>query len=163
MKSREEILTLVSEISDELNSLRILGEEIREVEEKISQATSEDKRYFLKSAALELHNLYTGCERIFEKIAGEINGALPSTPDWHNRLLKQMSIPVDEVRPAVISADLAKILEEYLKFRHVVRNIYGFELDSERMKPLISNGPKVVKDFSAQIKAFLDFLKELIK
>lgn len=44
MKSREEILTLVSEISDELNSLRILGEEIREVEGKISQATSEDKR-----------------------------------------------------------------------------------------------------------------------
>ncbi len=69
--------------------------------------------------ALKLHNFYTGCERIFQLVATELNGGLPTGSDWHRRLLDRMNAE-REGRPAVISASMTVKLQEYLGFRHVV-------------------------------------------
>lgn len=161
MKSREELLTIVAEIRQELADLAVLKEDIEQAQDKIQSASQEDRPYFLESAALKLHNFYTACERIFERIAGEINGGTPDTYDWHRRLLKNMSLEIPTIRPIVISKDLEKELEEYLKFRHLVRNIYGFELDFERMGPLIRGVSEVFDKLSQEIGTFLSFLEEL--
>jgi hypothetical protein len=48
-----------------------------------------------ESAALRLHNFYTGCERIFRLIAAEVNGGVPKDLDWHKRLLTQVGLEIE--------------------------------------------------------------------
>lgn len=62
-------------------------------------------------------------------ISGEVNGTVLESLDWHKRLLSNMSIPIPELRPAVISESLMWKLSEYLRFRQVFRNVYGYLLD----------------------------------
>lgn len=110
---------------------------------------------------LKLHNFYTACERIFEKIAGEVNGGLPRTQDWHLRLLRMMTVEVPKVRPQVLTPELGERLAELLCFRHVVRNIYGFELHEERVEPLVQEIGPLWRELHGQIETFLSYLEEL--
>lgn len=157
---RERIPDLISEIKDELNSIKILVKDIKDTSSKTPKSPK-IKRIYEESLALKLHNFYTGCERIFRKIADDINGGVPRSTDWHKRLLKSMSLEIEKIRPPVISKDTEKSLNEYLAFRHVVRNIYGFEIESERLNRLIERLDKTVERFEKEINAFLDFLRKL--
>ena len=59
---------------------------------------------------------------------------MPQGANWHQLLLQQMTTEVTNIRPAVISQDSCQTLEAYRGLRHVVRNIYAFQLDAERLK-----------------------------
>lgn len=99
MRRPEELPVLIAEIDDEIFKLRSLVQKLAEQQGKL---TTEE---MVESAALRLHNFYTGCERIFKLIANDINGTVPETIDWHKRLLTQMALDVTDVRPAVVSKD----------------------------------------------------------
>ncbi|GER94581.1 hypothetical protein A45J_2345 [hot springs metagenome] len=157
---RQRIPDLISEIKDELNIIGILVSDIKETSNELPKSQKK-KRIYEESLALKLHNFYTGCERIFQKIADDINGGVPHSINWHKRLLKSMSLEIEKIRPSVISKETAKALEEYLAFRHVVRNIYGFEIDSERLHRLIEKLDGTYKMMKKEIDAFVDFLREL--
>ena len=154
-----EIKEVAAELKAELNRLERLKNDI----ERVFREASKQKTFldvFYESLALKLHNFYTGCERIFQIIASELNGALPSGYDWHKRLLERMAIQREE-RPAVISQETAKSLEEYLAFRHVVRNIYGYELEPQRIDPLVARSKKVFEHFHAEVCQFTNWLRTL--
>lgn len=85
-----------------------------------------------------MHDFYTEIERIFEKVAPELNGGVPAGPAWHRDLLDSMSLDLPGVRPPVLSGATAAALAEYLRFRHLYRNLYGFELDWARLAPLVA-------------------------
>jgi len=102
-----------------------------------------------------IHDFYTCCERIFKRIAAEINGGTSGGDSWHKELLFRMTIPVEDRRPAVLSEGLAADLDDYLSFRHVFRNIYGFELQGERLSRLASLLPAVSRRFEDEIRVFL--------
>jgi hypothetical protein len=40
-------------------------------------------------------------------------------------------------RPALLPTELHNTLNEYLRFRHVFRNAYSFDLDWNKMSPLV--------------------------
>jgi hypothetical protein len=83
-----------------------------------------------------LHDFYSVIEKIFKRIAARIDRDVPSGEDWHTDLLIRMAIFLDSIRPNVISENLKEQLAEYLRFRHLFRNIYGFELKWEKCKTL---------------------------
>ena len=161
MRDERGFLTLAAEIRQELSSLARLAEEIPGVWQRGREVPAEDRRAYVESTALRLHNFYTACERIFEKVAGEINGGVPHTQDWHLRLLRMMTVEVPGVRPQVLSQELADHLSEYLRFRHVVRNLYGFELHEEKIEPLVHELPRVSSELQDQVRELLSFLEEL--
>lgn len=152
MRNKEEIPVLVAEIKDELSKLAILSRKLS------SQVNRTNKEEIAESAALRLHNFYTGCERIFKLIISEVNGGVPHELDWHKRILTQVSLEIKDIRPAVISLKTRKDLEELLRFRHIVRNIYGFELKSERIEALIALTISLSPRFTKEIENFMTFL-----
>lgn len=83
----------------------------------------DEQEHFLSSLALNLHSFYNGLERVFEAIARRLDGSFPSGERWHRSLLKQMSQEVRGIRPAVLSFETAQKLDEFLAFRHRVRNL----------------------------------------
>ena len=152
MRNKEEIPVLVAEIKNELSKLDILSQKLS------SQVNRTNKEEIAESAALRLHNFYTGCERIFKLIVSEVNGGVPHELDWHKRMLTQVSLEIEDIRPAVISLQTRKDLEELLRFRHIVRNIYGFELKPERIQTLITLTLSLFPRFTKEIENFMAFL-----
>jgi hypothetical protein len=99
---------VAADIDAELSRLDKLYADAEAVKDALSKE-AEHVQWLQESLALKLHNFYTGCERIFQIIATELNGGLPCR---------------------------AERLQAFLGFRHVVRHSYGFELDPVRLRQL---------------------------
>lgn len=87
------------------------------------------------AAALRLQSLYTGIERCLVQITRVLNGGTPDGAEWHRRLLERMGQATDQ-RPAVFTADTIESLNELLRFRHLVRHLYAYELQPEPVERL---------------------------
>ena len=70
-----------------------------------------------------------------------------------------MNIEVPGVRPAVFSAELRTALEEYRGFRHIVRNVYTYQLNPEKMERLISMLSETLSRVERELLAFAKFLE----
>lgn len=118
-----------------------------------------EQDYFLGSAALDLHAFYTGIERMFELIASDLDESRPGSPHWHRDLLAQMGLALPDVRPAVVRPETRAALVEYLEFRHVVRNVYTFNLRPDRVAELVNGlqpAYRLVADDLLGLARFLD-------
>ena len=120
-----------------------------------------DYDLFIDSAALSLHNFYAGVERVFLLIASNVDEEVPDSSGWHRDLLNQMAHDKPAKRPAVLEPEVAHRLDEYLRFRHVIRNIYAFVLDAERIDPLVGNLRKVYSELSKALEEFAQFLEKV--
>jgi len=152
---KERLLGIIGEIERELQNLQELRSELQKIK-------FERDVIFKRSKGSILHDFYNCCERIFKKIAIEMNGGYEDTERWHKNLLYRMTFPIEGLRPQVISEELAAELDEYLAFRHLFRNIYGFELKGNRIDNLVEKFEDISQRFESEIKAFLTYLhKEL--
>lgn len=111
--------------------------------------------------ALNLHSYYTGVEHIFEDIGRTMEANLPAGSEWHLDLLIQMSGEIDGVRPAVISRSTRECLDEYRGFRHIVRNLYAFNLRPARLKELVDGLRPCFQAIMDNLGAFAGFLDQL--
>ncbi len=108
----------------------------------------------LSALAATLHSFYTGTENIFKRIAVELDGEPVRGESWHRDLLLRMKTPTAR-RPALLSEELHDSLNEYLRFRHVFRNAYCFDLDWQKMSPLVL---RLEETFGKLENALDDFL-----
>ena len=150
---REEVLVrrLVAEIQGELEALQQLNQEI-------AAAPAPEDSYALRARGSILHDFYSGVERIFVRIARELNGGVPQDVQWHRQLVKDMTLAIPDVRPQVIDADLAKVLDEYLCLRYLLRHVHGFALDSERLHSLTMRLPETLAAVEGRLEAFTAWL-----
>jgi hypothetical protein len=79
--------------------------------------------------------------------------SVPRGHEWHRELLRQMGTDIPQVRPAVLSAQTVQDLEEYLGFRHVVRHIYAFEFDFERVERLVRHLRPLFERVSTELES----------
>jgi hypothetical protein len=126
------------------------------------QRQTEEQDLYLDSAALNLHDLYAGLERIFRQIATAVDKSVPSGSDWHRELLRQMTVSLPQIRPQVLTVETANTIDEYLRFRHVVRNIYTFKFDAERIELLVQRLRPSFEQVQIELLAFADFLDQLV-
>lgn len=141
---------------DQFDTQNLIEKELDNIEKLIDEILpyyNETKMSRLKGSIL--HDFYNACERIFKWIAKDINGDFDPTVQWHKELLFRMTIEIQNVRQAVISEELAADLNEFLQFRHLFRNIYGFELKSDLLDHLINKFKPTAFRFSKEIKLFL--------
>lgn len=122
---------------------------------------SSDQDMYLDSVALNLHGFYSGIERLLEIVARQIDRATPSRETWHRDLLEQMAQNYADVRPAVISQPSALGLDEFRRFRHLVRNVYATNLVPEKIANLMSKLGKLWTQTRAELLAFAEFLEDL--
>ena len=141
---------LRAQILSELGSMKKLLDEAGDVVDK------EGSNLSIRAGGSILHDFYTGAENIFHAIAGAVDERIPSGMSWHIELLNQMTLNIEELRSPVISSDTAKALEEYLRFRHLFRKRYGFDLEWESIRKLLKKLPQVYDllkhDLSAAIE-----------
>jgi hypothetical protein len=142
----------------EINNMDMLYEELNKKELFVNNSKVKEKlndMFFLRAVGSVFHDFYTSAENMFKTIARDIDKSIPDNKDWHIELLQQMYIEIDGTRPAVISKKTFELLNEYRGFRHIFRNVYGFNLTSERMEYLLSIFPKTVDNIKSDTKNFV--------
>jgi hypothetical protein len=155
----ERFLVVASRIRQELVDLERV---VTRAEQAMSLARhSTEHDFYLDSAALNLHDFYGGLERIFRHIAADVDQSLPGGPEWHRDLLRQVNVAIIQLRPQVISESSMKRLDEYLRFRHIVRNVYAFNFDVERIERLILQLQPLFNQVRAELLAFAAFLEQV--
>lgn len=126
----------------------------REMEELTKRFLNKPDFVEIRAAASILHDFYCGIEKIFERIAIHIDGGVPKGEDWHAELLLQMKHSIEGIRETVISQKLMEKLKEYLRFRHLFRYIYGFELKWERFKGLALSLNVILSELKRDLEKF---------
>ena len=155
---KEKVLNQATHIRDELTQIERITANV-ESDWSGFERTGDDA--YLKAAAYDLHGYYTGLERVFQSVADTIDDNLPSGENWHKDLLLQMTKEIVGIRPALLSEETATVLEEYLKFRHRVRNIYSFNLIPERVEGLVERLPRIHEQVRLNLEDFTEFLENL--
>ncbi len=120
-----------------------------------------NQEYFLAAAALDLHSFYSGVERLLEMIARDVDQSIPSGSAWHRDLLAQLVLPIPPVRPAVLTSETEVALRDYLGFRHVIRNVYTFDLKPDRVAELTRGLRAVFELVQRDLLSFAAFLDGL--
>jgi len=111
--------------------------------------------------ALNLHGFYTGIEHVFEDIARTVDESVPSGSNWHIDLLNQMAGEIKGVRPPVILHSTRIELDDFRGLRHIVRNVYAFNLRSGRLDQLIKRLPDCFKATQDDLLKFVQFLESV--
>ena len=89
-------------------------ESIGRLQSELESAPGGDDTFALRARGSILHDFYTGVERVFVRLAEEINGGVPRGDQWHRQLVRDTSIAIPDVRPAVISPELVDDLQRVL-------------------------------------------------
>ena len=108
----------------------------------------------LSALAATLHSFYTGVENLFKRVAVELDGQPPQGEAWHRDLLLRMKTTGTN-RPALLSTELHDTLLDYLRFRHVFRNAYSFDLDWQKLSPLVLNLEETFRQLEAALDKFV--------
>lgn len=156
----EGYIVLAGRIRKELDDLeRLVARANRAM--NTARKNPQDTDLYVDSAALNLHDVYSGFERIFRQIAATVDGNMPTGSEWHRELLEQMGLDLPKVRPPVLTADSIQRLDPYLRFRHVVRNVYTFSFDPERIGKLVKELEMVFDQIRQELLAFAAFLEKV--
>ncbi len=113
--------------------------------------------YVEEAIANKLADVYGGIERIFERIASEVDGYTPQGNRWHKDLLEQMTKQRLQ-RPPIISQETFSLLSRLLEYRHKVNNIYADELIYENTEEHAKNIRNIFQVFLDDLKMFTDSL-----
>jgi hypothetical protein len=141
-------------------SLKDLEQVLNRAEELRDKAERSGDDGYWDGVALNLHGFYAGIERILEDIAQVLERVLPSGPEWHRKLLVQMSAEVPGVRPPILAHDTRLCLDEYRGFRHIVRHVYTFDLHPARLQELVAGLRSCSQAANSDLTRFADFLEQ---
>lgn len=151
---------LLVRFEGEISNLDSLAQRIERAW-KFARTSSTEQDMFLDSVALSLHGFYSGLESLFLQIARHLDDKVPDGNGWHSELLSQMHIETD-LRPAVIDLSDVEFLNELRRFRHLVRNVYAFNLLPDRIEPLVVHVGKQWPHLRPKLIAFSAFIESLI-
>jgi hypothetical protein len=75
--------------------------------------------------------------------------------------LLQLSASLNGIRPAVLTRETRICLDEYRSFRHIVRNLYTFNLQPARIDELATGVKACYQLVAHDLSHFANFLEEL--
>ncbi|HAP32173.1 MAG TPA: hypothetical protein DCQ14_03860 [Firmicutes bacterium] len=111
------------------------------------------------SLAYKLHNLYSAYENMFKLVAGFFENQIEDFGSYHLSLLKRMLLAIEGIRPAMLTEDTYRILDELRGFRHVFRHAYSYQLDAERIVRLADKSVRLKQIFSGDFEDFTGKLR----
>jgi len=101
----------------------------------------------LAGVAAMVHSFYNGIENVLKQVLRARGGALPSGESWHKELIQIAS------SSGILSEETAVAVREYMAFRHFFSHAYAFDIDPERLEPLVAHLPSVNAAFRRDLLA----------
>lgn len=161
---------LLQRITDELHAIQLIFQRIAKALRDIKEIPSDCKQYIEKSITIDLISIYRGIEKIFLRIAREVDMDLPPGSEypkdlaplgaeWAYDLISQMAVKRQE-RPAVVSSGTSQKLKRYLKFCDYINDADQHQLVFERVENWAKRVGKLFNNISEELDAFAAFLSD---
>lgn len=151
---------LASQLKMDINTSLKLAEQVKEFAGNLPANEVSSKNPNIYAVALSLQHFYTSLETAFKRVVKELDGGVPTGDDWHKQLLDQVILDIEDVRPALISAEIKDKLDRLRRFRHIVRHGYEYELDWLQIKPIVETLDEIVPQLKKDFQEFIEFLVE---
>jgi len=128
--------------------------EMESIERVVADLPSSDSLTKLSSLELAgvaalIHNFYNGIENILKQLVISRGEDVPCNSSWHRDLVKIAA------SKNMISESTAEELRRYLAFRHFFSHGYTFDLDKERIIPLVKDIEKILARFRDDVSKAL--------
>ena len=140
-------------------SIKAQGTEIERIFERIEERRRGKGEANLESLAYQLHNLYCAFEDLMKIVADFFENHIDDSAHYHSALLWRMKMPIEGVRPALLSETSYKLLESLRAFRHVFRHAYSYELDPKKLALVVEDALKLRGLYQRDIDRFLEQLQ----
>ncbi len=127
--------------------------------EALDRVGEEPDQFATRALASYVDDFYSGIERICERVAVTLDGGLPTGEQWHRTLLYQMGQPRTD-HPPLFSQNLLLTTDEYRRFRHRLRHIYGYELESTRVMTLAQKSIPLFEEIRAAVIVFCKWIED---
>ncbi|MGO0121842.1 hypothetical protein [Desulfothermobacter acidiphilus] len=146
---------LVARIKSQVESIEKLFAKVEERKEPKSSAEWE-------SLAFRLHNLYCGFEDLFKIVAEAFENQIEAKSRYHAELLKRMAIEIEGIRPALLSPETVRLLDNLRSFRHFFRWAYATELDERKLRLVLEDALMLKDKYRRDIELFIQKLKSSV-
>ena len=140
-------------------SIKAQGTEIERIFERIEERRRGEGEANLESLAYQLHNLYCAFENLLKIVADFFENHIDDSAHYHSALLWRMKMPIEGVRPALLSETSYKLLDSLRAFRHVFRHAYSYELDPKKLALVVEDALKLRGLYQRDIDRFLEQLQ----
>lgn len=130
--------------------------EIERIYAKLEERKRKRGKTGIESLAYQLHNLYCAFEDLFKIIANTFENHIQDKSQYHLELLKRMTMPIEGVRPSLLSQKSYVLLDNLRSFRHFFRHAYSYELDERKVKIVLEDAITLRELYREDIKTFLD-------
>jgi hypothetical protein len=157
-EGKEGFVLLIAELEGDLESLPGLLVSNEKAMERIRAGSAEELDY--AALGYTLHNIYNLMENSFFRIAKQFENNI-GNETWHKELLYRMTLSIEGIRPRVIDRQAAEKIDELRAFRHVFRNMYRKNLDSEKLLLLQKRLPDAIDSWKEAIEEFIKLLTEV--
>ena len=147
---------LNTRIEQELTQIQLMVAETERMLEKVERTGDQD---YLGTVALNLQSFYTSVERIFIAIAKHVDTVIPNEENWHQGLLEQMAVEIPGTRQPVLAVQTQVLLDEFRRFRHVVRSNYAHQLEPELVQALARKLDLVSQHLIQDCQRYVESLK----
>lgn len=122
---------------------------------KNTSTENEEKTVYL---GYMLHNLYCALEDLFKRVAETFENNVDDLSRYHRDLLRRMSFELPGVRPALLTVQTYRTLDELRRFRHLFRHAYAYQLDPRRVADLQSVIINAKEELDADLDNYNRFL-----
>lgn len=140
-------------------SIAAQREEIERIFTKIEERRRGEGEAHLESLAYQLHNLYCAFEDLFKIVADFFENRIEERARYHRELLWRMKVPIEGVRPALLSEESFRLLDSLQAFRHVFRHAYSYGIDPKKLTLVVEDALKLKELYQGEIERFLGRLQ----
>ena len=140
-------------------SIKAQGGEIERIFDKIENRRHGEGEANLESFAYQLHNLYCSFEDLLKIVADFFENHIEESAHYHRTLLWRMKIPIEGVRPAMLSETSYRLLDSLRAFRHVFRHAYSYDIDPKKLALVVEDALKLRGLYQGEIDHFLEQLQ----
>ena len=136
-------------------SIEAQSKEIERIFAKVEERRHGKSAVELESLAYQLHNLYCAFEDLFRIVADFFENRIYDRTRYHWELLRRMKLPIEGVRPALLSEESYRLLDSLRAFRHFFRHAYSYELDPRKVALVVEDALELRKVYQQEIERFL--------
>lgn len=157
-RDRDDFERLIAELRSDAEDLHVVVAENARAWERIDGGADDP----LDWAALgyTIHNTYGVIENYCLRVAKFFENGLEGA-GWHKELLHRMTLSIGTLRPALLTNDAYRLIDELRSFRHLFRNLYARPLDPERTRLVQSKVGPAVTAFTEEHAMFVGKLEEI--
>lgn len=133
-------------------------DQARWVDEELSKSGEAPGRAAMAFVSVCIDRAHTAIESGLLRIARVVDGVTPAGDGWHKALLHQMTLPIQDGRPAALSSATAADLDVLRRHRHWLRHAYAASFEWGRMEDAVRALPRAMAGARADLERFIDLL-----